>query len=105
MRIEVVVVQDCPNEQLAAGRLRQALEAAGLQAADVVTRVVTNRAEAERIGFTGSPTILINGEDPFAEAGRAQGMTCRLYRTPEGSDGAPSVSRLQQALTTASHHS
>ncbi|MFB7553901.1 DsbA family protein [Streptomyces sp. NPDC056154] len=100
MRIEVVVVQGCPNEQLTAGRLRQALEAA-----DVVTRVVTNRAEAERIGFTGSPTILINGEDPFAEAGRAQGMTCRLYRTPEGSDGAPSVSRLQQALTTASHHS
>ncbi|MER5852385.1 hypothetical protein ABT126_36680 [Streptomyces sp. NPDC002012] len=105
MRIEVVVVKECPNEELAAGRLRQALEAAGLDEADVVTRVVTDQAEAERIGFTGSPTILIDGEDPFAEAGRAQGMTCRLYRTPEGLDGAPSISQLQQALTTASHHS
>ncbi|MER8089509.1 hypothetical protein ACIO6T_21500 [Streptomyces sp. NPDC087532] len=47
MRIEVVVAQDCPNEQLAAGRLQQALEAAGLQAADVVTRVVTDQAEGE----------------------------------------------------------
>ncbi|MCX5107140.1 hypothetical protein OOK13_00895 [Streptomyces sp. NBC_00378] len=105
MRIEVVVVNECPNEELAVGRLRQALEASGLHEADVVTRMVTDQAEAERIGFTGSPTILIDGEDPFAEAGRAQGMACRLYRTPEGMDGAPSVSQLQQALTTASRHS
>ncbi|WP_406382842.1 hypothetical protein [Streptomyces sp. NBC_01618] len=104
MRIEVVVVKECPNEELAAGRLRQALEASGLQEADVVTRVVTDQAEAERIGFTGSPTILIDGEDPFAEAGQAQGMTCRLYRTPEGLDGAPGISQLQQALATAAHH-
>ncbi|MFB8034153.1 hypothetical protein ACFC5Z_14580 [Streptomyces sp. NPDC056004] len=105
MRIEVVVVKECPNEELAVGRLRQALEASGLHETDVVTRMVTDQAEAERIGFTGSPTILIDGEDPFAEAGRAQGMACRLYRTPEGMDGAPSVSQLQQALTTASRHS
>ncbi|WP_326763538.1 DsbA family protein [Streptomyces sp. NBC_01591] len=105
MRVEVVVVKECPNEQLAVGRLRQALEAAGLDEADVVTRVVTDQAEAERIGFTGSPTILIDGEDPFAEAGQAQGMACRLYRTPEGLDGAPSVAQLQQALATASRHS
>ncbi|MEU3218784.1 hypothetical protein [Streptomyces sp. NPDC006971] len=105
MRIEVVVVKDCPNEQLTIGRLRQALEASGLYEADVVTRVATDQAEAERIGFTGSPTTLINGEDPFAEAGRAQGMTCRLYRTPEGLGGTPSINELHQALATASHHS
>ncbi|MEU2134992.1 hypothetical protein [Streptomyces sp. NPDC018352] len=105
MRIEVVVVKECPNEQLAVGRLRQALEASGLHEADVVTRVVTDQAEAERIDFTGCPSILINGDDPFAEAGRGQGVTCRLYRTPEGLDGAPSISQLQQALATASHDS
>ncbi|MGW2108805.1 hypothetical protein [Streptomyces sp. NPDC001948] len=105
MWIEVVVVKDCPNEQLAVGRLRQALEAAGLHEADVVTRVVSDQAEAGRIGFTGSPTILISGGDPFAEAGWTWGMACRLYRTPDGLDGAPSISQLQQALATATHHS
>lgn len=78
--------------------------AAGLHEVDVVTRVVTDRAEAERIGFTGSPTVLIDGEDPFAEAGRTQGMACRLYRTPEGLDGAPTVDQLHQVLATALHH-
>jgi hypothetical protein len=102
MRIEVVVVKECPNEQLAVGRLRQALEVTGLHRAEVVTRVVADQAEAERLSFTGSPTVLIDGRDPFAEAGRIPGMTCRLYRTPEGLDGAPGVGRLQQALATAS---
>ncbi|MFV5998936.1 DsbA family protein [Streptomyces sp. NPDC056231] len=105
MRIKVVVVKECPNGQLAVGRLRQALEASGLDEADVVTRVVTDQAEVERIGFTGPPTILIDGEDPFAEAGRAQGMTRRLYRTPEGLGGAPSISQLHHTLTTTSRHS
>ncbi|MEE1806692.1 hypothetical protein [Streptomyces sp. BE133] len=104
MRIEVVVVKECPNEQLAVDRLWQALEAAGLHNVDVVTRVVTDQTEAERIGFTGSPTVLIDGEDLFAEAGRTQGMACRLYRTPEGLDGAPSIGQLHQALATAFHH-
>lgn len=94
-------MKECPNEQLASGRLRQALEAAGLRDADVVTRVAADQAEAERTGFTGSPTVLIDGEDPFAGTGRVQGMACRLYRTPEGLDGAPSVGQLQQALAAA----
>ncbi|MFE7396261.1 hypothetical protein [Streptomyces sp. NPDC057557] len=104
MRIEVVVVKECPNERLAIGRVWQALEAAGLHNVDVVTRVVTDRTEAERIGFTGSPTVLIDGEDLFAEAGRTPGMACRLHRTPEGLDGAPSIGQLHHALATAFHH-
>ncbi|WP_326625188.1 MULTISPECIES: hypothetical protein [unclassified Streptomyces] len=93
-----------PRRRLAEGAARASAVAAGLHEVDVVTRVVTDRAEAERIGFTGSPTVLIDGEDPFAEAGRTQGMACRLYRTPEGLDGAPSVGQLHQALATAFHH-
>ena len=99
MEIEILVVPDCPNEKVAAERLRQALDDVGLRGVGFTTRVVADQAEAERRGFTGSPTILIDGRDPFAEPGRAPGLACRVYRTPGGLGGAPSVEQLRQALS------
>ncbi|MEV5987498.1 hypothetical protein AB0L85_21180 [Streptomyces sp. NPDC052051] len=99
MEIEVLVVPDCPNEKVAAERLRQALDDVGLSEVGFTTRVITEEAEAERRGFTGSPTVLIDGRDPFAEPGRTPGLACRVYRTPEGLSGAPSTEQLRQVLT------
>lgn len=101
MEIEVLVVPDCPNQQLTENRLRQALDAAGLGTTGFTTRVIADQAEAERSGFTGSPTILINGRDPFAEPGAAPSHACRIYRTPTGPSGTPSVEQLRQALQAA----
>ncbi|SDL33273.1 hypothetical protein SAMN05421806_12821 [Streptomyces indicus] len=92
---------DCPNEKVAADRLRQALDDVGLRAVGFTVRVVADHAEAERIGFTGSPTIRIGGSDPFAEEGRAPGLACRVYRTPDGLAGAPALGDLRRALRTA----
>ena len=36
------------------------------------------REEAARYGMQGSPTILIDGRDPFAEPGAAASLSCRL---------------------------
>lgn len=38
--------------------------------------------EAERLGFHGSPSILVDGVDVFAEPAGV-GLSCRIYRTPE----------------------
>jgi hypothetical protein len=57
--------------------------------------------EAERLAFRGSPTILVNGVDPFAEPGTPIGLACRVYRTPAGGDGAPTLSQLTEALEAA----
>lgn len=100
MEIEVLVVADCPNAQPAAERLRQALDAVGLDEG-FTTRVIADQAEAERCGFIGSPTILIDGRDPFAEPGRASGLACRMYRTVSGLSGAPDVEQLRRALASA----
>ncbi|GJF03551.1 hypothetical protein ABZ628_27425 [Streptomyces diastaticus] len=67
MNIEVLVVPDCPSEEPAADLLRRALDDIGLRDIGFATRVVTGQEEAERIGFTSSPTILVDGRDPFAE--------------------------------------
>ena len=101
MDIELLVVPGCPNTQGATDRLRQVLDAMGLNGVTFARRVITDQAEAESAGFTGSPTFLINGRDPFAEPGQTPGLTCRMYRTPNGLAGNPTTDQLRQALTTA----
>lgn len=52
--------------------------------------------------MTGSPTLLIDGTDPFAVPGQAPGLSCRLYRDETGRlVRAPSVEDLRRALERA----
>ncbi len=102
--MQLLVVVDCPNEDRAAVILRQALDEAGLADVRFSTRVVADQAEAEAVGFVGSPTILINGGDPFAPPTRAAGLACRLYRDDAGVSGVPPLAPLRQALQQASAH-
>jgi hypothetical protein len=66
----------------------------------VLERVETAE-EAERLRFIGSPTILVDGRDPFAGAEAAFGLTCRVYQTPEGLAGSPTPDQLRGALRAA----
>lgn len=87
----------CPNWKVAKTRLEQALEQVDRDAAITLEQVET-ADEAERLGFRGSPTILIDGVDPFAGAEVPPGLSCRVYRTEGGTEGSPSVSQLLTAL-------
>lgn len=99
MRITILAVPDCPNAPVAAGRITVAL--AG-RPASVELVEVTGKAEAARLGMTGSPTILLDGVDPFAAAGAVPSVSCRIYRGLDGAaDGAPSVQDLTAALSAA----
>ena len=99
MRITVLTVPDCPNTPAAIERITAAL--AG-RPASVELVEVTGETEAARLGMTGSPTILLDGVDPFAEAGAVPGLSCRIHRGPDGAaDGAPSVQDLTAALSAS----
>ena len=50
------------------------------------------------MGFHGSPSILVDGVDVFAEPGAGVGLSCRIYRTPEGLAGAPTLDQLRAKL-------
>ena len=70
-----------------------------LRAPKVEVQVLTADTASDRPQFGGSPTILFDGADPFAgERATDVGLSCRLYRTPTGIDGAPSVEQLRLAL-------
>ncbi len=79
-------------------RLREALEAAGAEA--FVREVpVATAEEAEAAGMPGSPTIMIDGHDPFAAKGQAASLSCRLYASGGRIDTAPTVSELVESLS------
>ncbi|MGH9150076.1 MAG: hypothetical protein ACRD0D_08965 [Acidimicrobiales bacterium] len=53
---------------------------------------------ADAAGFRGSPTILLDGRDPFAEGEAQVGLSCRRYHTEAGVEGAPSQAQLAAVL-------
>lgn len=98
MDVRLLVVPGCPHEGPAAELLARALAEVGRADVPVLRVVVRSPEQAERLGFTGSPTVLVDGVDPFATAGQPPGLTCRLYRTAQGVRGTPDPAALRQAL-------
>ena len=100
MHLTVVVTPDCPNGPILKDRLTVVLN--DWPGISVSHEFVTNMDHASRWGMHGSPTLLIDGVDPFAMPGQLPGMSCRLYRHEDGQlAGAPSVSQLRQAVEQA----
>lgn len=89
----------CPNWKVAKERIETALGQLGGGRAVRLERVETPQ-QADELGFRGSPTILIDGRDPFDAAGPT-GLSCRVYRTDAGMEGAPSVDQLVGVLKDA----
>ncbi|NMM22057.1 MAG: thioredoxin family protein [Phycicoccus sp.] len=96
MDITLLYFDDCPNWRVTDERLAAiAAERADLK---VTRHLVDTPEEAERVGFHGSPSILVDGVDLFAEPDAGVGLSCRVYRTPQGLAGAPTMEQLRAAL-------
>src|SRR6266436_5410042 len=100
LELPILTVPDCPNEPVLRDRLARVL--ADHPDATVTCRVIQDEADAARYGMPGSPTLLVNGFDPFAAPGTPASVSCRLYRDQSGpADRAPSVAALREALRHA----
>ena len=95
----VLYFDGCPNWQVANERLRTAMALAGRGDVRVEHRLVTTAEQAEAAGFHGSPTVLVNGQDPFADPDAPVGLSCRVFRTEAGLAGAPTVEQLLAVLS------
>lgn len=95
MKLELLYFDGCPNWEVAAERLEAVAARRGLI---VERRLVATAAEAQAAGFRGSPTILVDGRDPFAAGDEPFGLACRLYATPDGPAGSPTMEQLEAAL-------
>lgn len=99
MRVELLYFDGCPSWAVADERLARALRIVGRSDVTVVRRRVETDAEAEEAAFTGSPTIRVDDRDPFALGTEQVGLACRVYATPEGPSGSPTVEQLVDALS------
>jgi hypothetical protein len=98
MDITLRYFDGCPNWTIARDRLLEAIGRAGIDTPIRVERV-DSPDDAERLRFLGSPTILIDGRDPFAYDSEDFGLTCRMYETERGLEGSPSLERLLEVLS------
>ncbi|MEX0658005.1 MAG: hypothetical protein WD080_02630 [Egibacteraceae bacterium] len=95
MDVTVLYFDGCPNWQTTAARLTELAGEVDLR----IKRVrVSTPEEAAATGFRGSPTVLVDGHDPFATGTEPTGLACRIYQTPDGPQGSPTIEQLRQAL-------
>ena len=98
MRVLLIYDSDCPHWPLARDRLNEAIRISGV--GSIAVRLIESSHTHHDAAATahGSPTILIDGVDPFPTDRRGSSGHCRLYTTACGFEGAPSVDQLVEAL-------
>jgi len=97
MKIDLLYFDGCPSWQGGLENLKTALAAEGLEA-DIRLVKVTDNAEASRLKFLGSPSFRRDGVDWWPEERKRYNLSCRVYTTPTGMKGAPTVEMLQEQL-------
>ncbi len=98
MRVTIQYFEGCPNWRDTLARVESVLTELSLPISVLVLECIDSQEAAERAGFRGSPTVLIDGRDPFEDPGAPVGLACRLYVTPAGPAGSPDRTSLLRAL-------
>ena len=83
--IQLLWWRGCPSWERALAMVREQMAAHDLDDERLEVTEIRDDAYAERLGFPGSPTILVGGRDiqpPGPE--QAIGLTCRVYRRRDG---------------------
>lgn len=99
MRIELIHIDDCPNVAKALEQVEAALVALGRQDIRVRLRHIKAPADIAGTGFAGSPTITADGADIFPDGAPVSDLACRIYPTPDGLAGVPTIDQVTEALT------
>lgn len=97
MNIKLQYFDSCPGWKVVEGRVKDIIERRGLDVSLEYQRIETTE-DAVKHQFAGSPTLLVDGQDPFATGSMPVGKACRTYVTADGMAPSPSVEQLEEAL-------
>ena len=112
VRISILARTDCENRGMALAVVDRVLDQTGVPA-EVEVVDVTTMKEAKQLGFTGSPTVRVDGRDVDREPnGHAPiSLDDRVYRTSRGLSGWPDADWIRDAVllsvagtTSNGHH-
>jgi hypothetical protein len=97
MQIDLLYFDGCPSWEEGLKNLMAALEAEGLEA-EIHMVNVDDDAAATRLKFLGSPSFRLNDVELWPEERDAYNLSCRVYVTPQGVKGAPTLEMIREKL-------
>jgi hypothetical protein len=97
IKIELLYFDDCPSWEPGLVRLKAAMEAEEIQA-DIHLVKITDPDQAQREHFLGSPSFRVNGIDLWPEERSHYTLSCRVYKTPTGMRGTPTIEMLREEI-------
>jgi len=101
--VEILYVDGCPTWNKAVEQVRQVIAQLGLDEDTALQTVRVETADqAERLGFLGSPTIRVNGQDvePASVGRKDFGLQCRVYQHDGKLSGLPASDLIRNALVS-----
>lgn len=96
MNVTLLYFEECPNWLDADRHLR--VLAAEHPEMVIERRLVETVEEAEETRFRGSPSIIVDGVDAFADPDAPVGLSCRVYQTADGPAGSPTLDQLRAVI-------
>ena len=93
--VTLLYVDGCPNWRTLDARLRAVADEMDLT---IVRREISSVDEATKLGFPGSPTILVDGTDPFARSDEPTGLDLPPLRDARRAGGVPDHGTTAQGL-------
>ena len=100
MEIMLQHFKSCPSWETTDQHLQTLIDGLGLDV-EVRYQLIETPEAAEEHAFRGSPTVLIDGVDPFADPDAPIGLSCQVYRTDAGFAGSPTLDQLEEAITAS----
>jgi len=97
VKIELLYFDGCPSWRTGLNNLKSALQLEGIES-EVNLVNIQDEVNAIRLEFLGSPSFRVNGVELWTEERDAFALSCRVYPTPEGMKGWPTVEMLREKL-------
>ena len=97
MEITIQYFDSCPGWRVVDTRVKELVQEHGLTVS-LTYQLIDTLEAAEEYQFAGSPTLLVDGRDPFKTDQAPIGLACRTYMTPAGLEASPSVDQIREAL-------
>ena len=100
MEVSLLYFDGCPNHLTTLTLLETLLDETGWGGTIQLVNV-DSPEKAEELSFRGSPTVLIDGVDPFLDYEAPVGLSCRIYATDSGYRGTPPGGELRSAIVSS----
>ena len=98
LRVELLAVEDCPHLDQARRDL-ESVVGGGVIEVPIQLILVGSVDDAEFLGFQGSPTIRVNGDDVVPQPDLPIALGCRIYRDAQGrAMGSPPVELIEASV-------